>query len=307
MRALATHTSRPAADGFIIVAVLWILGALATLVSIYAVYVMNTTKEFALHEDRLQSEALATAAIELTAYQLTATTAQSRPTHGAFNFHMANANIAVTFQSEAARIDLNYAPKELLAGLFVALQAAPDSAANYAERIVGWRTPLANDQGSSLASQANDTGYAARAARFFHVNEMWRLPGLPTAVAERALPFVTVYSGRRQVNVSEAPTEVLAALPGMTKDSLNAVLAQRQASADAQSLLQLLGPAQSYVTTEGSNATRVTIRIAYDNGRRSSSEVIILPFDGGTEPYSILSWHDDLAPPADARRGLASR
>jgi general secretion pathway protein K len=306
MRALATHTSRPAADGFIIVAVLWILGALATLVSIYAVYVMNTTKEFALHEDRLQSEALATAAIELTAYQLTATPAQSRPTRGAFDFHMANADIAVTFQTEAARIDLNTAPKELLAGLFIALHEAPDSAANYADRIIGWRTPPSNDQGASLPTQATDTGYAARTARFFHINELSRLPGLPTAVAERALPFVTVYSGRRQVNVSEAPAAVLAALPGMTKDSLNAVLAQRQASADGQSLLQLLGPAQSYATTEGSNATRVTIRIAYDNGRRSSSEVIILPFEGGTEPYSILSWHDELEP-TDARRAMASR
>ncbi len=307
MSAAASHTPRTAADGFIIVAVLWILGALATLVSIYAVYVMDTTKEFTLHEDRLQSEALVSAAIELAAYQLTAATAQSRPTRGAFNFHMANADIAVTFQSEAARIDLNAAPKELLAGLFIALHATPDSAANYADRIVGWRTPPSNDQGSALATQATATEYAAREARFFHSNELSLVPGLPMAVAERALPFVTVYSGRRQVNVAEAAAEVLAALPGITKDSLNAVLAQRQASGDGQTLLQLLGPAQSYATTEGSNATRLTIQIAYDNGHQSRSEVVILPFDGGTDPYAILSWHDELESPADVRRGMASR
>jgi general secretion pathway protein K len=306
MSAASPHQPETAADGFIIVAVLWILGALAALVSIYAVYVMDTAKQFALHDDRLQSEALGSAAIELTAYQLTATTAQSRPTRGAFDFHMANADIAVSFQSEAARIDLNAAPKELLAGLFIALHEAPDSAANYADRIIGWRTPPSDDQGASLPTQATDTGYAARTVRFFHSNELSLVPGLPKAVAERALPFVTVYSGRRQINVADAPAEVLAALPGITKDSLNAVLAQRRASADGQTLLQLLGPAQSFATTEGSNATRLTIRIAYDDGHRSSSEVVILPFEGGTEPYSILSWHDELEP-TDARRGMASR
>jgi len=307
MSAPTANTPRTSADGFIIVAVLWILGALATLVSIYAIYVMDTTKEFTVHEDRLQSEALVSAAIELTAYQLAGTPAQSRPTRGAFNFRMGNADIAVAFQSEAARIDLNAAPKELLAGLFIALHVAPDSAANYADRIVAWRTPPSNDQGSSLATQATDTGYAAREVRFFHINELSLVPGLPMAVAERALPFVTVYSGRQQVNISEAPAEVLAALPGMTKDILNAVLAQRQASGDAQSMLQLLEPSQSYATTEGSNVMRVTVRITYDNGRRSNSEVIILPFDGGTEPYSILSWHDELEPSADDRRGIAVR
>jgi len=296
MSSFATDTPRTSTDGFIIVAVLWILAALATLVSIYAVYVMGTASAFPVHEDRLRSEALASAAIELTAYQLTATTAQSRPTHGGFNFRTGKAEIAVTFQSEAARIDLNAASKELLAGLFMTLHADSDSAANYADRIVGWRT-ASNNQASSPAVQT--IGTASRGARFFHVNELSLVPGLPAAVAERALPFVTVYSGRPQVNVVEAAPEVLAALPGMTKDRLNAVLAQRQ--------MQVLGPAQSYATTEGSNATRVTIRIAYDNGRRSNSEVIILPFDEGPEPYAILSWHDELEPSADEGLGVTSR
>ena len=307
MSARAIDPPRTSSDGFIIVAVLWIVGALATLVSIYALYVMNTASAFTVHQDRLQSEALVSAAIELAAYQLTATSGLSRPKHGAFNFRMGKANIAVTFQTEAARIDLNAAPKELLASLFVALDVNPDSAAIYADRIVSWRTPPSKDQDPSFASPATDLGYAPRGARFPHVNELSLVPGLPMAVVERALPMLTIYSGRPQVNVFEATPQVLAALPGMTKDRLDAVLTQRQVPGDGQALLQLLGPAQNYVTTEGSNASRVDVRIAYDNGHRSHSEVIILPFDQGSEPYSILSWDDELQPPAHDELGMASR
>jgi general secretion pathway protein K len=217
---------------------------------------------------------------------------------------MGKANIAVTFQTEAARIDLNATPKELLASLFVALDVNPDSAANYADDIVSWRTPPSKDQ---VASPATDLGYAPRGARFPHVNELSLVPGLPMAVVERALPMLTIYSGRPQVNVFEATPQVLAALPGMTKDRLDVVLTQRQVPGDGQAVLQLLGPAQNYVTTEGSNASRVDVRIAYDNGHRSHSEVIILPFDEGSEPYSILSWDDELQPPAHDKLGMASR
>src|SRR5437660_10912574 len=114
--------------GFIVVAVLWILAALATLASIYASYVANTAIASRVNDERIQAHALISAAVELAAYQLTASNPETRPTQGAFNFRAGNANVAVEFRSEAARIDINEASKELLAGLFVALGALPASA-----------------------------------------------------------------------------------------------------------------------------------------------------------------------------------
>src|SRR5947207_15267295 len=101
------------------VAVLWLLSGLATLVSIYAVYVIKTASALTGHEERLQCEELTLAAIELTAQHLTSTTARSRPAHGFLNWRIGKANLDVTFQTEAARIDLNVASKELLTGLFM--------------------------------------------------------------------------------------------------------------------------------------------------------------------------------------------
>ncbi len=104
-------------DGFIVVAVLWILTALATLATIFSVYVINTAMAFAVHDERLQAEGLMRAALELSAYQV-AVNPQGPPSSGTLVFRIGNAAVNVRFMSETARIDLNTAPKELLSGLF---------------------------------------------------------------------------------------------------------------------------------------------------------------------------------------------
>src|SRR5262245_28170855 len=123
------------ADGFILVAVLWILGALATLVAVYSIYVSNTALALAVNDDAVRAESLVSASVELAAYQLLKVPTDQRPTRGAFNFRMGRAGVAVDFRSEASRIDLNEAPKELLIGLFAGLGAHPDDAGRYADRI----------------------------------------------------------------------------------------------------------------------------------------------------------------------------
>ena len=115
-------------DGFIIIAVLWMLIALATLASIYSVYIANTASALAASDDSLQAELLVTTSLELTAYQFSSAkdakdlqvpgvpggTKPRRPSRGGFRFRAGAANVGVTFVSEAARIDLN----EAVAGVF---------------------------------------------------------------------------------------------------------------------------------------------------------------------------------------------
>ena len=115
---------RSGRDGFIIVAVLWILAALATLVMIFSVYVINTATAFTVHDERLQAEGLARAALELSAYRASAAPQGQAPTRGTFLFRLGNALVNAEFMSETARIDLNSAPKELLSGLFAGLGAS---------------------------------------------------------------------------------------------------------------------------------------------------------------------------------------
>jgi general secretion pathway protein K len=279
--------------GFIVVAVLWILAALSALVLIYLSFVTNTAMVVAGSTDRVQTEALLTAAVELTAYQLTSVSEQARPTSGTFNARVGTGKIAVTFRSEAARIDLNAAPKGLLAGFMVGLGIAPSNAADYADRIVAWRAPTeaGDDDPENSYYRASGAAYKPRHAPFPQADELWLVRGIPPAVVERMLPFVTVFSNLATINIRDAAPQVVAALPGMTPENLQEVLAQRGDPAlDPRSLLGLAGGEGA--TLAGSRAVRLTIGVESGTGRRNTADVVILLLDGGDQPYRVLSWRN---------------
>ncbi len=285
-----------ARDGFIIVAVLWILIALATLASIFSIYLNNSALAVSVADDGLQAEALVSASLELTAYRLSIPKKDLRPTRGRFGFRLARANVVVNFSSETARIDINAAPKVLLTGFFEALGASNDDADRYADRVIGWRTapkPLAQTDEASLYRSAG-LPYLPRGAPFAHASELWLVQGLPAELVGRAIPLLTVYSGRPEINVFDAPPVLVAALPGMLPERLNNFLNRREtASPDKDSLAQLLGQDQPGATAEGSDAYRVRISIVSDKGWHTESEVVIL-LDAADEPFHILSWRNDL-------------
>jgi general secretion pathway protein K len=293
MNLIVRRGERAGCEGFVLVAVLWILSAFAALAAIYSIYVGNTAMAVAGSDDAIEADALMSASVELTAYQLIDMPEESRPTRGAFNFRLGRANVAVEFCSEAARIDLNEAPKELLSGLFVALGAHPDAARQYADRIIGWRTTPKTGGRDAEAMLYHTAGlpYLPRGAPFDHVGELSLVLGLPPELVERALPHVTVFSGQDRVNTRDAAPEVLAAIPGM-KPGGPAGIGRTAAQ---------LG-AQQFEAAEGSAATRVTARISFDNGRRIASEAVILLGDA-SEPFRVLSWQADIdAPPTVAFR-----
>jgi general secretion pathway protein K len=287
-------------DGFIVVAVLWMLAAFATLASIYAVYVVNTATAMSVNEERLQAEGLMTAALELAAYRLSTTDADDRPSRGDFTFRLGRAAVAVDFRSETGRVDLNMAPKELLAGLFAGLGVKYDDAAYYAERVIAWRTPQDPDKPNEEVSAYRTAGlaYGPRQAPFAHVGELALVFGLPPFLVERALPFVTVFSGRAEINILAAPPEVVAAVPGMNPERLYAVLSQIGRGPQNAEFLKAFVGEQPGITLDAGKTARVAVGMDFGAGRRVRGEAVILLGSGETgEPFRVLSWRDDFDGP----------
>jgi general secretion pathway protein K len=303
---IATRSTiaKSGSDGFIIVAVLWILAALATLVSVYAIYVTNSAIAVTASGDAVIADPLVTAGVELAAYQLLGQKNETRQAAGKFTARVGSAQLAVVFQTEAARIDLNLASKELLTGLLLGFGAPPLEAGGYADRIVAWRTPAAGQ----AAGQNIDTdpesafyrsaglSYIPRHGPFAHVEELWLVHGIPPALIERMLPFVTVYSGRGQVDVIDAAPQVIAALPGMKPETVQAIVAARDAGAlDRASLpgfLASAGEGAGASAPQAGKTFRVGVRVAFDNGRRSAAETVISLADDGPVPYRVLFWRN---------------
>ena len=293
-----TYRSMDGERGFVIVAVLWLLAALAALALIFSLHLVNSTRAIALNDTALQAEALISAGVELTAYQLRLAGEQARPARGAFQTQLNRAELSVSFVSEAARIDLNAAPRELLARLLSVLGASAEDAQQYSDRIVGWRTratPETADKEDALYLAAGRS-YLPRQAPFAHVNELGLVLGLPPALVERALPFVTVFSGAPGVDVLNAAPEVIAALPGMTPLVLKQFLNDRGSlSNDTTAIEAALGGAKGNPIVLKSQAYRLRVRVRFPNGQRSGSEVVI-SLSGDGDPYRVLSWQNEVGP-----------
>ena len=288
-----SERGRRGARGFIVVAVLWILAAISALVLIYLTFVTNTAVVVAGSTERIQTEAMLTAGVELSALQLASSDENARATSGTFNARVGAGRIFVTFRSEAARVDLNSAPKRLLAGLMTGLGVNPSVAATYADRIVAWRAPteLGDSDPENSFYRTSGVPYLPRHALFPAPEELWLVRGIPSAVIERMLPFVTVFSNVPSVNVLDAAPQVLAALPGMTPENLQSILSQRgDPSLDPHALIDMAGGEGA--TLAGSRAYRITVEAEMPDGRRNSAEVVILLLESGGEPYRILSWRN---------------
>jgi general secretion pathway protein K len=298
----ARTTATSSEHGFVIVAVLWILAALAALAMIFSMYLSGSARALAANDTALQAEALVSASIELTTYQLLLAGDKARPSHGSFHFRMDDANALVAFNSEAARIDLNFAPKDMLANLFAGLGADRAAAQEDADRIVGWRTrPVAGAANNEEALYgAAGLGYSPRQSLFTHVNELALVVGLPPALVDRALPFVTVFNGSSGVDAEIAAPQVITALRGNTPANPNDVLGERN---DSSITGASPGPAQADVTIVKSTSYRVETTINFNDGRRTASEVVIALGDK-EEPYRVLSWQDDVEPRPSPRKRM---
>jgi general secretion pathway protein K len=292
-------------SGFILVATLWILAALAALTVIFSVYLSSSARALRLEDETVQTEALLSAGIELTAYRLLLGKDDERPAQGAFRLRLGDDELDVSFLTEASRIDLNAAPKEMIVNFFTILGAEGEAAQEYAARVVAWRKKPAGSVGAQSEEAlyaAAGRGYPPRLAPFVHVDELALVLGPPPGLVDRALPFMTVFSGAAGVDVLTAAPEVVAALPGMTPLVLKDFLASRAGlPRQTEAIAQALGPASASAAVPKNKAWRARIVARSAAGWRSASTVVIAP-GGENAPYRVLSRQDDGRPGREAAR-----
>jgi general secretion pathway protein K len=213
--------------------------------------------------------------------------------------------VAVSFIPESARIDINAVSLQLLASFFNVLGVPRQQAEQYVQRIAGWVTTprtsqsqgvVASDNNEEALYRAAGRSYAPRGAPFAHIDELSLVVDIPPAIIERAKPFLTVYTGKAQIDVLDAAPEVVAAIPGITPNLMQTLAEARRTGAGPQSVSQLLGalPLAGVVSIDGGDTYRVQVLIRYDNGRRAAAEVVIRTGGSSDKPYGVLWWRDGL-------------
>jgi general secretion pathway protein K len=216
--------------GIALISVLWI----ATLLAVMAASFVSTSRtEARLARNQLENakaQALADAGVQRAALGLLELEPERvwRADGRSYRFALGEGEVEVQIRDEDGKIDLNEGPIELLAGLFTALDLAPEAAQALAERIADFRDPDADP----LPQGAEDPAYLAAGLRdgaadrpFVSAAELTRVLGMTGDLYRRVRPHVTVHAGSDGIDPTRATRAVLEALPGITPAVVERLLA----------------------------------------------------------------------------------
>jgi general secretion pathway protein K len=283
--------------GMVLLIVLWTIALCSALAMATSVSFRSFAGIGAIDRDRIQSDALLTAGLEMAAGLATGWPEKpllERKTA----FDLSTGTVRASINDEGGHIDIGKAPPELLAALLHSVGASQSQADSVAQSIVAWRgrnddrSANNNPAKKNIANTANANASSNNAPNVFltDVSQIAEVPGMRPEWIAAITPLTTVF-GAETVNPLTAPAGVIASLPGVDRDRLAAFLAaRRNFPTDAARLGGVLGQAQRFVEAKPQLVVSVQIAAMLGDGYAAAARavIVLLPYDN--EPYRVLVW-----------------
>ena len=291
-------------QGVALILVIWVIALMGILLGSFALIARTENFEARHLFDGTTARYAAQAGIERAVYELRNPdmtrrwVGDGRP----YDFEFDGANVQVELTDESGLIDINTADDALLQGLFASVGVPPDQAVALSDAIQDWRDPddMPRPHGAEL-NEYKTAGlpYGPRNAPFQTAGEVQQVLGMNYDLFEKIEPAITVYGGGAQPNPAYAPMQVLLALPGMTPDLAQQLIAARQ-----QVLPGLGAPGQPgvpgltlpdgtpVVANGGGNTYTIRSRATLANGASTTLDASIRLGGVGAagQPYTVLRW-----------------
>lgn len=293
--------SRRTERGLALVLVLWSLILLTTIGMSFGYAVRVETAMGSALSDQVRAQALAAGGVRIAVAGLLAADEEQRwlMDGTVHEIPWRNARLRASVRTEGAKIDLNYAPKELLMGLFTNL--LPDADAGSLADAVLERRERASAQAATAESSrdsrrpsvaAAGTAAGGTAPAFASVDELVRVPGFTSTSVLRVRPYLTVHSGRPQVDATSADVEVLAAVPGISRDAAIRFVQDRAERPGGEEGLDLssFGEGASFLDAQPGSRVANVRAVALLEGGAAALVDTVLKVGGGEQGMEILEW-----------------
>ena len=301
---LIRHVSLRDERGIALVLVLWVLMLLALM---SAAFLASTRSEMAIVRARIdaaRAEAIADAGVHWAAARILEASFAGNEAAASTLFdgreetvEIAQGVARVRIQDAGGLVDLNGADRALLMGLIAAVGGDADAARQLADRIIDFRDRDHRPEPSGAEDadyRAADLAHDAKDGPFERVDEVRQILGMPRALAERLIPFLTVHSASHGVDPRTAPPQVLAAIPGLGDVVRNRLIdARGLAPGDA------FDPGDSpYFVASSRNVFRLTVIGESATGGRFARQAVIR-IGGSDQGFEVLDWtqRDAIPPP----------
>jgi general secretion pathway protein K len=276
--------------GVILVTVLWSIALLSALAMAAAVTFRGYAGIMAIERDRVQGDALLSAGLETAAGMIDAL-GDAPLMNVETTVNLATGSARLRLNDEGGRIDVGKAPAIVLAALLRSV-GAPEAAANdVARRIVDRRYPRTGARVDPALRAANAaTKLPATSQPFSDLRQLQFIPGMMPDWVAAIQPLTTIFGGDT-VNPLTAPPGVIAALPGVGKDQVEAFLRTRRAvPADVDRLVRTVGDAQQYLVVKPQRVASVELMAELADGYVVAARAVIVMLPQDSQPYRVLVW-----------------
>jgi general secretion pathway protein K len=295
--------SRKQQDGAALILVIWIIALTSVLLGSFSVIARTENLQSRHLLDGTTARYAAQAGIERAVFALRNSdplkrwVGDGRP----YEFDFDTAHVHVELTDESGKIDLNSAGDQVLQGLFISVGVDPAHAEELSDAIQDFRDPddITRPHGAEVDKyKALGLSYGPRNAPFETVAEVQQVLGMNYELYSRIEPAITIYSGTDRPNPAYAPLEVLLALPGMTPDLAQQIIATRQQTQPGQPPPALTLPdGTPLVANGGGNTYTIKSRATLASGASAvlDASVRLGGVGAAGRPYTVLRWRDDEA------------
>jgi len=220
--------------GFALVLVLAVLSVLALLAAAIAAQTRSTALGARSRLEIVQARNVADSGVTIAIMHLIDRNDESlwQANGATHDESYGDSHIAITAEDEAGKIDLNNAPKELIAGLLGEFTSADQACAltdAIFERRASFSAPTPRTTrffaGAGMANFQSLAGLA-----FADISELRLIPGMSADLYEQVAPYITVFSRSPTLNRQTASRIALLAIPNISASDVDAAIAGRGVS-----------------------------------------------------------------------------
>lgn len=282
--------------GLALVIVLWILTLLTLMAGSFAKTMRRETAVSTAVKINAQAQALAETGISLAQFMLNQPEEQGRWRGDGTVYRLVrpDGEMRIRILSESGKVDINSASELQLAAILNSVIDENSQQERMLNAILDWRD--ADDDTRTHGaekSQYRRAGlkYAPSNFAFQSVEELQLVLGMNEAIYYRIEPWITIYSGSDEVNIDEAPSELLRVIASeMKRRNISDDLIQQrlQARMDDQEPL----PGQEETITSDDQTYTIISQVLLNREAAGGLQAVIKSQADNTNqsPFSILDW-----------------
>lgn len=274
--------------GAALLPVILLLGLLSMLVTAFSVYVTNSATAIAIARDRIMQNTLVDSALAFGMGRIFSTPA-GLALQGEDQIRLASGRAKLKWTAESARLNINYAPEELLVSLLKSLDLEDGKAVDLARLIVARRSLNPTQPIPKLFQ----TLAGKKLGLFEHPRELLDMPGLSSGLFNALEPLITVYGATPAIDPRLADDALLKALPNVSGPILAELSSMRELNdEDAKRRIQSLGELARYFDVTRKTLIRFHIDLETVTGQQYRFEIVTTHFADDAEPYRVLMWRE---------------